>query len=416
MIRDCRTAVATATQGALEPNQKVVTCYECGRQGHYRSECLKLKNQNRRNKLGNKPNEARGRAYALGGGGGANPNPNVVTGTFLLNNHYACMLFHSGADMSFISTTFSALLDSIPSTLDVSYAIELADGRIAETNTLLRGCTLGLLGHPFDIDLMPVELGSFDVIIGMDWLSRYHTVIICNEKFVRIPYGNKVLKIQGDGCSVEFQIDLVPGATPVARSPYRLSPSEMQELSAQLKELSDKGFIRPSSSPWGTPILFVKKKDGYFRMCIDYRELNNLTVKNQYPLPRIDDLFDQKAFRTRYGHYEFQVMPFGLTNAPASKEDHEEHLKLILELLKKEELEGIHVDPAKIKDWSSPKTPTKIRQFLARKGERSGRYIKPKGKDQATTSLGLSDDYRIEPSSANFERSSRGEKGRELRI
>ncbi|GJR13774.1 putative reverse transcriptase domain-containing protein [Tanacetum coccineum] len=236
---------------------------------------------------------------------------------------------------------------------------------------------------------------------------------------------------------VEFQIDLVPGVAPVARAPYRLAPSEMKELSEQL----NKGFIRPSSSPWGAPVLFVKKKDGSFRMCIDYRELNKLTVKNRYPLPRIDDLFDQlqgssvyskidlrsgyhqlrvreedipkTAFRTRYGHYKFQVMPFGLTNAPAvfmdlmnrvckpyldkfvivfiddiliyskNKQEHEEHLKLILELLKKEELyakfskcefwipkvqflghvidsEGIHMDLAKIesiKDWTSPNAP-----------------------------------------------------------
>ncbi|GJX93649.1 putative reverse transcriptase domain-containing protein [Tanacetum coccineum] len=165
---------------------------------------------------------------------------------------------------------------------------------------------------------------------------------------------------------VEFQIDLILGVAPVARAPYRLAPSEMKELSKQLQELSDKGFIRPSSSPWGAPVLFVKKKDGSFRMCIDYRELNKLTVKNRYPLPRIDDLFDQlqgsniyskidlrsgyhqlrvreqdipkTAFRTRYGHYEFQVMPFGLTNAPADKKEHEEHLKAILELLKKEKL------------------------------------------------------------------------------
>ncbi|GJU75954.1 putative reverse transcriptase domain-containing protein [Tanacetum coccineum] len=144
---------------------------------------------------------------------------------------------------------------------------------------------------------------------------------------------------------VEFQIDLIPGATPVARAPYRLAPSEMQELSNQLQELADRGFIRPSTSPWGAPVLFVKKKDGSFRMCIDYRELNKLTVKNRYLLPRIDEIFDQlqgssvyskidlrsgyhqlrvrdedipkTAFRTRYGHYEFQVMPFGLTNAPA---------------------------------------------------------------------------------------------------
>ncbi|GJV53352.1 putative reverse transcriptase domain-containing protein [Tanacetum coccineum] len=218
-------------------------------------------------------------------------------------------------------------------------------------------------------------------------------------------------------------------AAPVARAPYRLAPSEMKELSKQLQELSDRGFIRPSSSPWGAPVLFVKKKDGSFQMCIDYRELNKLTVKNRYLLPRIDDLFDQlqgssvyskidlwsgyhqlrvreedipkTAFRTRYGHYEFQVMPFGLTNAPAvfmdlmnrvckpyldkfvivfiddiliyskNKKEHEEHLKAILELLKKEEFQGIHVDPAKIesiKDWASPKTPTEIRQFLGLAG------------------------------------------------
>ncbi|GJX53963.1 putative reverse transcriptase domain-containing protein [Tanacetum coccineum] len=145
---------------------------------------------------------------------------------------------------------------------------------------------------------------------------------------------------------VEFQIDLIPGAAPVARAPYRLAPSEMKELSKQIQELSDKGFIRPSSSPWGAPVLFVKKKDGSFRMYIDYKELNKLTVKNSYPLRRIDDLFDQlqgsnipkTAFRTRYGHYEFQVMPFGLTNAPADNKEHEEHLKAILELLKKEKL------------------------------------------------------------------------------
>nr|GFB23115.1 retrotransposon protein, putative, Ty3-gypsy subclass [Tanacetum cinerariifolium] len=183
------------------------------------------------------------------------------------------------------------------------------------------------------------------------------------------------------------------GATPIARAPYQLAPSEMKELSDQLKELSEKGFIRPSSSPWGAPVLFVKKKDGSFRMCIDYRELNKLTVKNRYPLPRIDDLFDQLQGSS--------VMPFGLTNEPAvfmdlmnrvckpyldkfvivfiddiliyskNKKEHEEHLKAILELLKKEEFQGIHMDPImieSIKDWASPKKPTEIRQFLGLAG------------------------------------------------
>ncbi|GJT76719.1 putative reverse transcriptase domain-containing protein [Tanacetum coccineum] len=287
------------------------------------------------------------------------------------------------------------------------------------------------------------------------------------EKIVRIPWGNETLIVRSDGSDNErksrlniisctkTQKYLLEGC-PIFLAQVTMKKAEdkskekqleevpkfktlPEELSDQLKELSDKGFIRPSSSPWGAPVLFVKKKDGSFRMCIDYRELNKLTVKNRYPLPRIDDLFDQlqgssiyskidlrsgyhqlrvreedipkTAFRTRYGHYEFQVMPFGLTNAPAvfmdlmnrvckpyldkfvivlyldiliyskNKQEHAEHLKLILELLKKEQLyakfskcelwtpkvqflghvidsQGIHVDPAKIesvKDWASPK-------------------------------------------------------------
>ncbi|KAJ9547079.1 LOW QUALITY PROTEIN: hypothetical protein OSB04_019622 [Centaurea solstitialis] len=247
---------------------------------------------------------------------------------------------------------------------------------------------------------------------------------------------------------IEFRINLVPGATPIARAPYWLAPSEMKEMMAQLQELLDKGFICPSTSPWGAPVLFVKKKDGTMRMCIDYRELNKITVKNKYPLPRIDDLFDQlqgakyfskvdlrsgyhqlkvreedipkTAFRTRYGHYEFLVMSFGLTNALAAfmdlmnrvckpyldkfvivfiddiliysktAEEHQEHLRKVLELLKHERLyakfskcefwlkevqvlghmvseEGIKVDPTKIEaiqSWKSPESATKVRSFL----------------------------------------------------
>ncbi|GKD71983.1 putative reverse transcriptase domain-containing protein [Tanacetum coccineum] len=247
-------------------------------------------------------------------------NSNVVTGTLLLNNCYASILFDTGSDKSFVSTAFSSLIDIIPTILDHGYDVELADDKIIEANTLIRGCTLNFLNHPFNIDLMPVELGSFDVIIGMDWLTKYYVVIICDEKLVRVPFGNEILIFHGDGSlfatyyhkvqdflevfledlpgippvrQVEFQIDLAPGAAPVARVPYRLAPSEMKELSDQLQELSEKGFIRPSSSPWGAPVLFVKKKNGSFRMCIDYRELNKLTMKNRYPLTRIVDLFDQ---------------------------------------------------------------------------------------------------------------------------
>ncbi|GJT33350.1 putative reverse transcriptase domain-containing protein, partial [Tanacetum coccineum] len=149
-------------------NQGVIMCFECGAQGHYRKDCPKVKNQNRKNKA--RVPDARGKAYILGG----------------------------GANRSFISNTFSALLDIIPYALDVSYAVELADGRTSETNTVLRGCTLGLLGHPFNINLMPIDLSSFDVIIGMDWIAKNHAVITCAEKIVRIPYGNEILIVQGD--------------------------------------------------------------------------------------------------------------------------------------------------------------------------------------------------------------------------
>ncbi|GJX96610.1 reverse transcriptase domain-containing protein [Tanacetum coccineum] len=177
--RDCKNAFAAiATQRVSVVNQRVGTCFECGRQGHYKKKCPKLRNQNRGNKSGS--TEAKGKAYAIGGGD-ANLDFNVVTGTVLLNNRYASILFDLGADRSFVSTTFSALLDVIPSTLDVSYAVELANGRVAETNTVLRGCTLGLLGQPFNINLIPVELGSFEVIIGMDWLANHHAVIVCDE-------------------------------------------------------------------------------------------------------------------------------------------------------------------------------------------------------------------------------------------
>ncbi|GJX23716.1 putative reverse transcriptase domain-containing protein [Tanacetum coccineum] len=177
-------------------NQRDVTCFECGAPGHFRKDCPKVKNQNRGNKT--RVPDARGKAYVLGGGD-ANPGSNTVTGTFLLNDHHAYMLFDSGADRSFVSNTFSALLDITPSALDVSYVIELVDERTSETNIVLRGCILGLLGHPFNIDLMPIDLGSFDVIIG--WISvctESWRLIVCDEKIVRIPYGNEILIVQGD--------------------------------------------------------------------------------------------------------------------------------------------------------------------------------------------------------------------------
>ncbi|GJW15909.1 putative reverse transcriptase domain-containing protein [Tanacetum coccineum] len=259
----------------------------------FKWECPKLKNNNNHgNQVGG--SNAPAKVYTVGHAG-TNPDFNFVTGTFLLNNRYASILFDTGADRSFVSTAFSSQIDITPTVLDHYYDVELADGRIIGLNTILRGCTLNILNHSFNIDLMPVELGSFDAIIGMDWLVKYQAIIVCAEKIVRCPIflENVNTKETEDKSEkkriedalivwdfpdvfpkdlsglpltrqVEFQINLIIGAAPVARAPYRLAPSEMKELSEQLKELSNKGFIRPSSSPWGAPILFVKKKDGSF--------------------------------------------------------------------------------------------------------------------------------------------------------
>ncbi|GKC19296.1 putative reverse transcriptase domain-containing protein [Tanacetum coccineum] len=226
-----------------------------------------------------------------------------MMGTFTLNNHFATTLFDT-----------------------------VASGQLVEIDKVIKGCKLEIEGRVFDINLIPFGHGSFDVITGMDWLSNYKAEIIFYEKVVRIPLpDSKVLKVLGerpeekarflmgakagdkkqeeivvvrdfpevfpDDLSgllpireIEFRIELTLGATPVAKYPYCLVLSKLEELSRQLKELQDKGFIRPSSSPWGAPVMFVNKKDGSFRICIDFRELNKLTIKNRYLLPRIDDL------------------------------------------------------------------------------------------------------------------------------
>nr|GEW35024.1 hypothetical protein [Tanacetum cinerariifolium] len=288
-ISECVEGKKVKFAAAILEGLALTWCHKCGKVGHKaRNRCLKKVKQE-------EVGEARGRAYAI--------------------------------------------KDAKPQ--GASYEVELAYGKVASTNTILKGCTLNLVNHIFEIDLMPIELGTFGVIIDTDWLVKHDAIIICGEKVVRIPYGNEML---------------------IVESKKRLASSEMKELSVQLQELLEKGFIRLSSSPWGAPVLFVKKKDGSFRMCIDYRELNKLTVKNCYPLPSIDDLFDQL------------------------QEEHEKHLKTILELLKKERFYakyskydfwqdsvqflghvidrgGVHVDPAKIeaiKSWASLTTPTEV--------------------------------------------------------
>nr|GEV85837.1 retrotransposon protein, putative, Ty3-gypsy subclass [Tanacetum cinerariifolium] len=266
--------------------------------------------------------EARGRSYSIKD---AEPQgPNVVTGTFLLNNCYAFVLFDSSSDRSIVDTRFSATLDIDPIKIGASYEVELADGRVASTNTVLKGCTLNLVNYIFEIDLMPIELGTFDVIISMDWLVKHNAIIICGEKVVYIPYGNEMLIVESDkGVS-------------------------------RLKVIS---CIKARSSVYSK----IDLRSGYHQLHIKEEDI---------PIT---------AFRTRYGHFEFQEV-----------KEHEKHLKTILELLKKERLydkfskcdfwldsvqflghvidrRGVHVDPAKIeaiKSWVAPMTPTKVRQFL----------------------------------------------------
>ncbi|GJR68780.1 putative reverse transcriptase domain-containing protein [Tanacetum coccineum] len=308
------------------------------------------------------------------------------------------------------------------------------------------------VNHIFEIDLILIELSTFDVIIGMDWLVKHDAVIVCGEKVVHIPYENKRLIVEGDkGGSrlkkkskekrledvpvihdflevfpkelpglppprqVEFRIDLVPGAAPVTHAPYRLAPSKMKELLVQLQELMEKGFIRPSLSLLGPPVLFVKKKDGSLGCLQGSSVYSKIDLRSGYHQLHIkEEDIPITAFRTQYDHFEFQVMPFGLTNAPAvfmdlmnrvckpyldkflivfiddiliyskNDEEHENHLRIILELLKEEKLyakflkcdfwldsvqflghvidrSGVHVDSARIeaiKSWATSTTPT----------------------------------------------------------
>nr|GEY17872.1 transposon Ty3-G Gag-Pol polyprotein [Tanacetum cinerariifolium] len=270
--RDCRSSGNVNVANAQRDNKETPKgngCFECGASGHFKRDCLRLRNKNGGNR------NAQGWVYAVGNAeknenAAMNPDSNVVTSTFLLNNRYASTLFDTGTDRSFIYKAFSSLVNIDLTPLGSSYAVELADG-IRYYHTRISAKKEEDKSEGKQLKDVPI-VGDFPEVFP--------------EDLPGLPPARPV----------EFQIDLILGATPVARAPYRLAPSEIKELLEQLQEISDKGFIRPSSSPWGAPVLFVKKKDGSFRMCIDYRELNKLT--------------DEK--------------------------EHEEHLKVILELLKEE--------------------------------------------------------------------------------
>ncbi|XP_035546655.1 uncharacterized protein LOC118348672 [Juglans regia] len=331
-----------------------------------------------------------------------------ASGRVRIYDFHACTLFDSGASRSFVSTTFARMCNLVTEPLRQSLVVALPNGEMVCCSKIALGCPLDFGERTLDADLIVFKLLGFDIILGMDWLYQYSANIDCRSRVISFQLSDgdylefvgsklkarlaiisaiqakkdiacgadafwvQVVATSSEKKSVvdipvvdefpdvfveelpglppvrdmEFVIDLELGAAPVHKAPYRMALAKLKELKTQLQELVDKGFIQPSTSPWGAPVLFVKKKDGTLRMCIDYRELNKVTIKNKYPLPRIDDLFDQlqgaaifskidlrsgyyqlrirdkdvpkTAFRTRYGHFEFKVMSFGLANAPAA--------------------------------------------------------------------------------------------------
>ncbi|GJW59882.1 putative reverse transcriptase domain-containing protein [Tanacetum coccineum] len=374
------------------------TCYECGSHEHFRNTCPKLNRApgqvgNRLTIEGNRKSRNNGKR-ATGRTVNVNvnavealQNPKVVTGTFSLNDHFDTVLFDSGDDFSFIFTKFAPLLNVKPSIVNLGYVIEVADGKKVEVDRIIRDSKLELVNSLFSINLIPLGHESFNVIVGMDLLSQNKAVILCHEKVVEIPLkGSWILRVHRErtlGASKDLMNAKVDepklSDTYVVRDFVDVFPEDLSGITTTTTKLQDKGFIRPSHSPWGAPMLFVKKKDGSFRMCINYRELNKLTVKNRDPLPRIDELFDQlqgscyfSKIVLRLGYHQLRVHEDDIPKTAFQT-------RLVLELLRKEKLyakfskcefwlqevhflshvvnqSGIHVDPGKIEAIAKPLT------------------------------------------------------------
>ncbi|KAL0560150.1 hypothetical protein IC582_000544 [Cucumis melo] len=327
------------------------TFFKCRQEGHTADRCPLRLTGNAQNQGAGAPHQ--GRVFATNKTE-AEKAGTVVTGTLPVLGHYALVLFDSGSSHSFISSTFvlHARLEVEP--LNHVLSVSTPSGECMLSKEKVKTCQIEIAGHVIEVTLLVLDMLDFDVILGMDWLAANHASIDCSRKEVTFnPPSRASFKFKGEGSrslpqvisairaskllsqgtwgilasvvdtreadvslssepvvrdypdvfpeelpglpphrEVEFAIELDPGTVPISRAPYRMAPAELKELKVQLQELLDKGFIRPSVSPWGAPVLFVKKKDGSMRLCIDYRELNKVTVKNRYPLPRIDDLFD----------------------------------------------------------------------------------------------------------------------------
>ncbi|KAL0539906.1 hypothetical protein IC582_024127 [Cucumis melo] len=384
------------------------TCFKCRQEGHTADRCPLRLTGNAQNQGAGAPHQ--GRVFATNKTE-AEKAGTVVTGTLPVLGHYALVLFDSGSSHSFISSTFVLHARLEVESLHHVLSVSTPSGECMLSKEKVKTCQIEIAGHVIEGEgsrSLPQVISAIrasKLLSQGTWAilasvvdTREADVSLSSEPVVR-DYPD-VFPEELPGLpphrEVEFAIELEPGTVPISRAPYRMAPAELKELKVQLQELLDKGFIRPSVSPWGAPVLFVKKKDGSMRLCIDYRELNKVTVKNRYPLPRIDDLFDQlqgatvfskidlrsgyhqlrikdedvpkTAFRSRYGHYEFVVMSFGLTNAPAvfmdlmnrvfrefldtfvivfiddiliyskTEAEHEKHLRMVLQTLRDNKL------------------------------------------------------------------------------
>ncbi|KAH0758385.1 hypothetical protein KY290_021878 [Solanum tuberosum] len=365
-------------------------CFMCGQNGYFMRECPKNKqgNSNRGNKAQSSLVAPLDRAAPRG----------ATSGTGGGTNHLYAINSRQETSLSFVTPYVATNFDVIPEQLSEPFSVSTP----VDPRTSLSFVTPYVatnfdvipeqLSEPFSVSTPVVELDMvyFDVILGMDWLHACYALVDSRTRVVKFQFPNEPV--------LEWK-----NTHPISILPYRMAPSELKELKEQLKYLLDKGFIRPSVSPWGAPVLFVRKKDGPLRICIDYHQLNKVTIKNKYPLSRIDDLFDQvQAFRTRYGHYEFLVMSFGLTNAPATfmylmnrvfkpyldmfvivviddiliylknEEDHASDLRIILQTLKDRELYAKFSKYTQkieaVQNWPRPTSPTDIRIFLGLAG------------------------------------------------